>query len=110
MDEITKKENDGRIELTDAAIAGARKIALGSSPLMSTVGRLSDGWIVTAIFGWVALAPAQGSLVEQAAPNRRRPPQDIAVVRSILLRLADQAATTGRSCSRPGRRTPWSAL
>ena len=60
MDEITKKENDWQDRATDAAIAGARKIALGSSPLMNTpVGRLSDqwGWIVTAaIFGWVELA------------------------------------------------------
>jgi hypothetical protein len=44
MDEITKKENDWQDRATDAAIAGARKIALGSSPLMNTpVGRLSDG-------------------------------------------------------------------
>lgn len=103
MDEITKKENDWQDRATDAAIADARKIALGSSPLMNTpVGRLSDsqwGWIVTAaIFGWVETRVAQaieeGLDQEQAVrlTGLSPSPCDIAVVRSILPALADQAA------------------
>jgi hypothetical protein len=103
MDEITKKENDWQDRATDAAIADARKIALGSSPLMNTpVGRLSDsqwGWIVTAaIFGWVETRVAQaieeGFDQEQAVrlTGLSPSPCDIAVVRSILPALADQAA------------------
>ena len=59
MGELSKKENAWQAKATDAAIAGARKIALNSSglPPMTPVGRLTDlqwGWLVTAaIFGWI---------------------------------------------------------
>jgi len=58
-DETTKKENAWQTAATEAAVAGARKIALNSTGLPPTtpIGRLNDvqwGWIITAaIFGWI---------------------------------------------------------
>jgi hypothetical protein len=104
MDELTKKENEWQAKATDAAIAGARKIALNSSglPPMTPVGRLTDsqwGWIVTAaIFGWIQTrveqAIEEGLEQEQAVRQTGLTPSpcDVAVVRSILPTLADQAA------------------
>lgn len=102
MGELSQKEDEWQAKATAAAIAGARKIALSSGPLMNTpVGRLKDhewGWLVTAIiFGWVEVrvqqAIAEGRDSEESVrltgldPN----PCDTAVVRSILPALADQA-------------------
>jgi hypothetical protein len=102
MGEITKKENDWQDKATMAAIAGARKIALGNGPLMNTpVGRLSDpqwGWIITAgIFGWIQTRVEQaideGLDQEQAVRQTGLSPSpcDVAVVASILPTLADKA-------------------
>jgi hypothetical protein len=103
MGEITKREDEWLRRATDAAVAGARKIALNSSglPMMTPVGRLNDaqwGWIVTAvIFAWVQTrteqAIAEGLDQEQAvrltglAPS----PCDVAVVAAILPELAGKA-------------------
>jgi hypothetical protein len=102
MGEITRNEDEWQAKATEAAIAGARKIALGNSSLMNTpVGRLSDlqwGWIVTgAIFAWVATrceqAIAEGFDQETAVriTGLTPSPCDAAVVSSILPALADQA-------------------
>jgi hypothetical protein len=99
----SKEDDDWLRKATDAAIAGARKIALGTGPLMNTpVGRLTDtqwGWIVTAaIFGWVDTrvrqAIAEGLDQEQAVRSTGLSPSpcDTAVVGSILPTLADKAA------------------
>jgi hypothetical protein len=102
MGEITKNEDIWLAKATEAAIAGARKIAVGSTPLMNTpVGRLTDtqwGWLMTGgIFAWVRTrceqAVAEGFDPERAvrmtglAPS----PCDVAAVTSILPALADQA-------------------
>jgi hypothetical protein len=103
MGEITKREDEWLRRATDAAVAGARKIALGNAPLMNTpVGRLTDlqwCWIITAaIFGWVEIRVAQaieeGLDQEQAVrlTGLSPSPCDVAVVRSVLPALADQAA------------------
>lgn len=103
MGEITKNEDAWLAKATEAAIAGARKIALNCKglPTMTPVGRLSDhqwGWIVTApIFGWIQTrieqAIAEG--LDQEAAVRLTgltpSPCDVAVVRSILPTLADTA-------------------
>ena len=65
MAPTTKEENNWDDKATAAAIAGARKVVSGSTPLMNTpVGRLGDqqwGWIVTgAIFGWVQTSRRAG--------------------------------------------------
>ena len=102
MGEITEKEDAWQRQATAAAIAGARKIAGGSTPLMNTpVGRLNDlqwGWIITAaIFGWIQTrveqAIEEGLDQEQAVrvTGLSPSPCDVAVVRSILPVLADQA-------------------
>jgi hypothetical protein len=103
MDEITKKEDVWQAKATEAAIAAARKIALNSTglPPMTPVGRLSDlqlGWIVTAaIFGWIQTrceqAIEEGLDQEQAVrlAGLSPSPCDVAVVRSILPMLADNA-------------------
>ena len=101
MGALSKLENEWLDKATAAAIAGARKIAL-SSPLMNApVGRLSDyewGIICTAvIFGWVETrvqqAIAEGRDQEEMVrcTGLSPSPCDSAVVRSILLALADQA-------------------
>jgi hypothetical protein len=103
MGKLTEQENQWLDKATAAAVAGARKIALSSGPLMNTpVGRLTDhewGMIVTAvIFSWVEVrvqqAIAEGRDQEQMvrltglSPN----PCDVAAVSSILPELADKAA------------------
>ena len=103
MAELSQKEDEWLRRATDAAIAGARKIAVASSPRMNTpVGRLTDHeWsmiITAAIFGWVEVrvqqAISEGLDQEQAvrmtafSPN----PYDVAVVTTILPTLADTAA------------------
>ena len=104
MNERTKKENDWLDKATEAAIAGARKIANNSTglPPMTPVGRLNDlqwGWIVTAaIFGWtqtrVEQAIEEGLDQEEAVrlTGLNPSPCDVAVVCSILSTLADKAA------------------
>src|SRR5262245_58030936 len=103
MGELSQKEDEWQRKATDAAIAGARKIVLGSGPLMNTpVGRLSDlqwGWIRTAaIFGWIQTrveqAIAEGRNHEQVVrlTGLSPSPCDSAVVKSILPELADTAA------------------
>src|SRR6516162_5405452 len=94
MEFSSKHEDEWLSRATDAAIAGARKIALGNGPLTNTpVGRLTDHeWdmIVTAvIFGWVEVrvqqAIAEGLDQEQTVrvTGLKPDPCDIAVVRSI---------------------------
>jgi hypothetical protein len=102
--ELSKKEDAWQAKATEAAIAAARKIALNSSglPPMTPVGRLSDlqwGWLVTAaIFGWIQTrceqAIAEGLDQEEAVrlTGLSPSPCEVAVVRSILPTLADQAA------------------
>jgi hypothetical protein len=104
MGKLSQKEDEWQAKATDAAIAGARKIALNSSglPPMTPVGRLTDsqwGWIVTAaIFGWIQTrceqAIEEGLDQEQAVRQTGLSPSpcDVAIVRSILPTLADQAA------------------
>jgi hypothetical protein len=102
MGALSKLENDWLEKATAAAVAGARKIALNSQPLMNTpVGRLSDhewGMICTAvIFAWIEVrvqqAIAEGLDQEQAVrlTGLSPDPCDVAVVRSILPALADKA-------------------
>jgi hypothetical protein len=102
MGALTRKENEWLDKATAAAVAGARKIALSSGPLMNTpVGRLSDhewGMIVTAvIFGWIEVrvqqAIAEGRDSEETVRRTGLSPSpcDVAVVRSILPELADKA-------------------
>jgi hypothetical protein len=102
MGALTEKENEWLDQATAAAVAGARKIASSSGPLVNTpIGRLGNhewGMIVTAaIFGWVELrvqqAIAEGRDSEQMVrlTGLSPSPCDVAVVRSILPVLADEA-------------------
>ena len=102
MEFSSKHEDEWLRRATDAAIAGARKIALGSGPLMNTpVGRLTDhnwGMIVAAvIFAWVEKrveqAIAEGRDSEQVVrlTGLSPSPCDVAVVKSVLPELADTA-------------------
>jgi hypothetical protein len=102
MGEISKHEDEWQIKATAAAIAEARRAVTASGPLMNTpVGRLSDlqwGWILAgAIFGWISTrcqqAIAEGLDQEDAVRMIERSPSpgDVAVVRSVLPELADQA-------------------
>ena len=102
MGEISKKEDEWLRRATDAAIAGARKIALSSGPRMNTpVGRLNDhewSMIVTAaIFGWIEVRVQQAIAEELDQEKLVRltdfspDPCDVAVVSSILPTLADKA-------------------
>jgi hypothetical protein len=99
---ITKFEDQWQEKTTNSAIAAARKIALGSAPLMNTpVGRLTNtqwGWLITAgIFAWIRTRCEQAIAenVDQEAAVRLTglspSPCDVAVVTSILPALADQA-------------------
>jgi hypothetical protein len=104
MGKLSQKEDEWQAKATDAAIAGARKIANNSTglPPMTPVGRLNDhqwGWIViAAIFAWIQTrceqAIEEGLDQEQAVrlTGLTPSPCDVAVVRSILPALADQAA------------------
>jgi DNA polymerase bacteriophage-type len=100
MEFSSKRDDAWLAKANDAAIAGARKSALG--PLMNTpVGRLTDlewGTIVSAaIFNWIEArvqqAVAEG--LDQEATVRLTgfspDPCDVAVVTSILSLLADNA-------------------
>jgi hypothetical protein len=102
MELSSKLEDEWLRRATDAAVAGARKIALASSPRMNTpVGRLNDhewGMIIgAAIFGWIEVrvqqAIAEGIDQEQAVrlTGLSPDPCDVAVVTSILPTLADTA-------------------
>jgi hypothetical protein len=102
MGALTKLENEWLDKATAAAIAGARKIVSSSGPLMNTpIGRLSDqewGTIIAAvIFGWIEVrvrqAIAEGRDQEETVrwTSLSPDPCDVAVVRSILPTLADQA-------------------
>jgi hypothetical protein len=101
MGEIARRENEWQDKATAAAIAEARKIAVGSGPLANTpAGRLNDqqwGWLLTpAIFGWIQTryqqAIAEGVDPEKAVRMIELSPSpgDVAVIRSILPTLADQ--------------------
>jgi DNA polymerase len=102
MEFSSKRDDVWLVKATDAAVAGARKFALSSAPLMNTpVGRLTDpewGTIVSAmIFSWIEVrvqqAIAEG--LDQEATVRLTgfspDPCDVAVVTSILPTLADTA-------------------
>jgi hypothetical protein len=102
MGEISKREDEWLAKATAAAIAGARKIALSSGPLMNTpLGRLDDrawGMVVTAaIFGWAETrwqqAIEEGRDAEEMVrfTGLRPSPCDSAVVRSVLPALAERA-------------------
>jgi hypothetical protein len=102
MGAISEHEDDWQAKATAAAIAEARKVATGSGPLVNTpVGRLSDlqwGWIFAgALFGWITTryrqAVAEGWDQEEAVQlaGFSPSPADVAVVKSILPMLADQA-------------------
>ena len=102
MGALSQKEDEWLRRATDAAIAGARKIALSSGPLMNTpTGRLNDhewGMIITAIiFRWIEVrvqqAIAEGLDQEKAVrlTDFSPDPCDVAVVGSILSALADTA-------------------
>jgi hypothetical protein len=103
MGAISEKEDEWLAKATEAAVAGARKVALSNGPLMNTpVGRLKDhewGWLVTAIiFGWVevrvqqAIAEGRDSEESVRLTGLNPDPCDVAVVRSILPALADHAS------------------
>ena len=102
MGELPKREDEWLRKATAAAIAEVRKIAVDSTPLMNTpVGRLNDrewGWfIAAAIFSWITTrceqAIAEGVDQEEAVrmTDCSPSPGEIAVVRSVLPALADQA-------------------
>jgi hypothetical protein len=102
MGALTQQENQWLDKATAAAVAGARKIASSSGPLMNTpVGRLSDhewGMIVTAvIFSWIEVRVQQAISESRDSEQMVRfsglspSPCDVAVVRSILPALADTA-------------------
>jgi hypothetical protein len=102
MEYSSKLEDEWQVKATAAAIAGARKIALGSGPLMNTpVGRLSDhqwGMIITAgIFAWIEIRVQQAVVEGLDSEETVRwiklspSPCDVAVVKSILPALADTA-------------------
>lgn len=103
MNEVTKKEDEWQRKATEAAIAAARKIALNSTglPPMTAIGRLSDhqwSWLITGgIFAWIQTrveqAIEEGLDQEQAvrATGLTPCPADVAVVRSILLTLGENA-------------------
>jgi hypothetical protein len=102
MNDLARSDKEWQAEATAAAIAGARKIILGSPSFMNTpVGRLGDsewGWIIAAvIFAWIETrvrqAISEGRDNEEMVRSMGLPlePRDAAVVRSILPALADQA-------------------
>jgi hypothetical protein len=101
MGELAKKEDAWLRRATDAAVAGARKVALETVPVDTPVGRLTDaqwGWIVSAaIFAWCRTKieqaieeglDAERTVLETATSSS---PCDAAVVHSILPVLADGA-------------------
>jgi hypothetical protein len=102
MGEITRRENDWQDKATASAIAEARKIAQSSGLQMANtpVGKLTEqqwGWLIApAIFGWIATrcqqAIAEGIDQEEAvrALAMSPSPGDVAVIRSILPKLATQ--------------------
>jgi hypothetical protein len=102
MGEITDKENAWLAKASEAAIAGARKVAHSTSlPAKTPVGSLTDvqwGWLITgAIFAWVQTrveqAVAEGSDPEVAVRTTglTPSPRDVGIIRSILPTLADTA-------------------
>jgi hypothetical protein len=102
MGEITKREDEWLRRASAVAIAEARKVALeGTSLRITPVERLNDsqwGWLINAaIFGWVTTrcqqAIEEGLDQEEAVRLTGLPPSpcDIAVVRSVLPALAEQA-------------------
>jgi hypothetical protein len=104
MGELSKREDDWQAKATAAAVAEARKIVAATGALAKTpAGRLSDqewGWIIAAvIFSWITIrhqqAIAEGLGTEEAMRllNGYSPsPCDVAITRSILPTLADQAS------------------
>jgi hypothetical protein len=87
---------------TDAAVAGARKVVAGGTSLGKLpIESLSDqqlAWIVTAgIFAWVGVRVEQATAAGLDAEHLVRrtglnpDPCDVAVVKSILPVIADQA-------------------
>lgn len=102
MGEITKREDEWLRRATAVAIAEARKVALeGTALRLTPVERLNDaqwGWVINAaIFGWVTTrcqqAIEEGMDQEEAVRLTGLPPSpcDVAVVRSVLPALAEQA-------------------
>jgi hypothetical protein len=102
MREIKNREDDWLRRASAAAIAEARKVALEDGSLRITpLERISGvqwGWLVeAAIFGWVTTrcqqAIEEGLSEEQAVRLTGVPPSpcDVAVIRSVLPALCDQA-------------------
>lgn len=103
MGVISEREDAWLAKATEAAVAGARKVALADTPTMNTpVGRLNArqwGMIITSvIFAWtetkVEQAIAEGMSSEQTIRLTGLDPDpcDVAVIRSILPALADGSA------------------
>jgi hypothetical protein len=97
---LSQHEDDWQARATAAAIAAARKIALGDAINKHTpVGRLSDcewGWIISAaIFGWIATRAEQATVEGLDAEQTIRvgmldpSPWDAGMVATILPQLAD---------------------
>src|SRR2546425_12486698 len=95
-------ENQWQERATAAAIAAARKIALGDSAAVNKntpIGRLSDtewGWIVSAVlFAWITARAEQAAAEEldteqtirMTGPDRN--PWDAGAIVAILPELAD---------------------
>lgn len=103
MGAISEREDKWLAKATEAAVAGARKVALADTPTMNTpVGRLNArqwGMIITSvIFAWtetkVEQAIAEGISSEQTIRLTGLDPDpcDVAVIRSILPALAEGSA------------------
>jgi hypothetical protein len=103
MGTISEEEDKWLAKATEAAVAGARKVALADGPTMNTpVGRLNArqwGMIVCAIiFGWTDVKSQQAIAEGLSTEDLMRvtglvpDPCDVAVIRSILPTLADGSA------------------
>jgi hypothetical protein len=101
MATISAIEDDWQRKATDAAVAAARKIALGDDAAVNKhapVGRLSDvewGWIISAaIFGWIRTRAEQAAAEELNVEQTIRMtafdknPWDAGAIASVLGELA----------------------
>ena len=102
MSDTNTKADEQLEQATTAMIAAARKIAVSNSVLMNTpVGRLTDqhwGWLCTAsLFAWIRCRNEQAigadADIEKMICHAGLDPSpvDVAVVTSILAKLAETA-------------------
>jgi hypothetical protein len=102
MGQLNNTDDDWQRRATAAAIAAARRIALGDRaviPMNTPIGKLNDtewGWIVTAaIFAWISTraeqATVEGFDIEETVrlSGLGPDPWDAGAVAAILPRLAD---------------------